>query len=81
MNTFPVALILSALQAVLTRSWKTSLAGLVAGVIAVKPELDAYLDGKPVDWRMVGIGFAVAAAGYFARDKNVSSEQQAGVKP
>lgn len=63
-------------------SWKTSVAGLGAILVAVGVAITAMTDNDPTttpDW---GIVFAATLAGvglFFARDNNVSSES-AGAK-
>ena len=59
-----------------SRSWKTSCAGLMAAALAVYPELTAWTNNQSVNWRMVALAAGLAFVGFFARDKNVSSEQQ-----
>ena len=63
-----------------SRSWKTTWAGVTAAFVGVLPELYAWANNQPVNWRMAVIAAAVAFMGISARDKNVSSEQQAGIK-
>jgi uncharacterized membrane protein YhhN len=63
-------------------SWKTSVAGLGAILVAVGVAITAMVDNDPTttpDW---GIVFAAVLAGvglFFARDNNISSES-AGAK-
>ena len=61
------------------KSWKTTTAALAAAVLTIQPEISAWVAHQPVNYRQVAVAFCVALIGYFARDKNVSSEQQAGI--
>ena len=68
------------------KSWKTSLFGLLAALcIAEKPVYDTLSSGGPINWHALlsaaGAAAFVAVMGWAARDKNVSTEQQAGVSP
>ena len=48
----------------------------MAAALAVYPELTAWTNNQSVNWRMVALAAGLAFVGFFARDKNVSSEQQ-----
>ena len=61
------------------KSWKTTLASLIAAFLFIYPEITPLLAGQHVSKRAIAMAVCVALMGYFARDKNVSSEQQ-GVK-
>ena len=60
------------------KSWKTSLAGFMAALFTVMPEINAWVASQPVNWRQVAVAFFLAFMGYMARDANVSSEAQGG---
>ena len=65
-----------------SKSWKTTVASLVAAFVFIYPEIQPLLAGQHVSKRAVLTAVCIALMGYFARDKNVSSEQQkTGVKP
>ena len=61
------------------RSWKTTAAGLVAAAGVMAPEIYAWTQGQPVNGRAFWVGFGIALLGFFARDKNVSTEAQKGL--
>ena len=63
-----------------SKSWKTTAAALMAAALTIQPEIAAWVAHEPVNYRQVAVAFFVALIGYFARDKNVSSEQQAGIR-
>jgi hypothetical protein len=66
----------------LTRSWKTTGAGLAGLVTLIATTVKQLLDGDPTtnpDWNVVIPLVFTSIIGLFARDKNVTSEQQ-GVK-
>lgn len=67
----------------MVRSWKTTLAGIVAAVLILLGEAQSVLDDKPetkINWEAVATAAAVLGIGLFARDSNVSSEQSGGGK-
>ena len=65
-----------------SKSWKTSLMGFLAAIPLLVNEVQAALAGQHINKKSVITAVAIVLMGYFARDKNVSSEQQAtGVKP
>jgi hypothetical protein len=51
------------------RNWKTTLLGLLAAVIIA---LQPLLDQGEVTWKSLLLAAAIAALGYFAKDKDVS---------
>lgn len=57
-------------------SWRPKVLGVVA---VVGPALTAYLNGQPVDAKMLASGLSVALLAFFTRDNKVSSER-AGAK-
>jgi hypothetical protein len=64
-------------------SWRTSLAGLGAILVAAGDTLKALMDGNPAtnpDWAMVVAAISAGLGLIFARDNKVTSEQ-AGAKP
>ena len=61
-------------------SWKTTVLGVIAGLIILLPELNDLLNGSSgFDLPTVIEGFAAMGIGFFARDNAVTSEQ-AGAK-
>ena len=65
------------------RSWKTTLAGIVAAITILSVEASAVLDDDPetkINWDSVAAAAGVLGIGLFARDSNVSSEQSGGGK-
>jgi len=62
-------------------SWRTTVIGGIAGLAIIFGELNNLLDGNDAtvfDWQKLAAGLAAIGIGWFARDKNVSSEQEAG---
>lgn len=63
------------------KSWKTTVSGIIAGLIIIATQVNHLLDNDPTTTLSVE---AVAAAigmvfiGWNARDKNVSTEEQVG---
>jgi uncharacterized membrane protein YgaE (UPF0421/DUF939 family) len=54
------------------KSWKTTVLGLVIAIlVAVQP----IVANGAVDWKAVALAVLIAAAGYFAKDNNVSGVQ------
>jgi hypothetical protein len=70
---------LALLSRLTAKSWKTTLASLVAAFLFIYPEIAPLLSGQHVSKRTIATAVCIALMGYFARDKNVSSEQQAGI--
>lgn len=66
----------------LFRSWRTTILGFGAAVVAAWPQISAWLDNDPTtvpDWSLA-LSLALAAVGLgVARDNKVSSEK-AGAK-
>ena len=60
------------------KSWKTSWAGLFAAAAIVAPYMSDYAAAHPKRLAVLA-AVALAYLGSQARDKNVSSEQQAGI--
>jgi hypothetical protein len=61
------------------KSWKTTAAGIAAILGVIFPAIAAALDANPAtdpNWAMVIPAVITAAGLLFARDANVSSEQQ-----
>lgn len=59
------------------KSWKTTLAGIGAVLVAVGTVLKAYFDGDPATVADFGVAGAAVVAGIgliFGRDNDVSSE-------
>lgn len=66
----------------MSKSWKTSAAGIASIVIAIASCVQALFDGDPATVPNYEVAFAAIASGLgllFARDNNVSSEA-AGAK-
>ncbi len=64
------------------KSWKTTMAGIGAILVAVGAAVSAQFDADPAtvpDWGTVIAAVVVGVGLIAARDKNVTSEQQ-GVK-
>jgi len=61
-------------------SWKTTTAGVIAIIAAVSVALNDQSQGYAVDWGPVTTAIIAAVGLFLARDKDVSSEQQAGKK-
>lgn len=75
-------LIVRVLVYLLGASWRSTLAGLSAGVFIVWPELEAAFDGNPdthVVWSKVIAAVMLAVWGRVGRDNKTTSEQ-AGAK-
>lgn len=67
---------------VFVKNWKTTLTGLIAGLVVVLTAIRQYLSGEPVDGDVVIeaiVGISVILMGLFARDADKSSKQT-GVK-
>ena len=63
------------------RSWKTTLSGLIAGIMTVLDgTLHALSNGQTVDWNKVALGVLIAVLGYFSKDYNVSGPPSTGGK-
>jgi hypothetical protein len=61
-----------------SKSWKTTVAAGIGAFLFIYPQIQPLLAGQHVSKRDVLIGVCIGLMGYFARDKNVSSEMQAG---
>lgn len=64
------------------KSWKTTLAGIGAALVAIGAALEAQFDGDPAtaaDWGIVITAIIAAVGLWLARDNDVSSER-AGAK-
>ena len=60
-------------------SWKTTTTGILAIVVALAAALKSELDGDPVtvaDWGSVAAAVMAGLGLIFARDANVSSQQE-----
>ena len=63
-------------------SWKTSVAGVVAGLMVILPEVQSILDADPAtnpDWNLIVAGITVILGFAAARDGDKSS-QDVGVR-
>lgn len=61
------------------KSWKTTVGGLIVFLTAIMHELQYVLDDDPTTnfgWSVVIAAAGVFIMGLFARDKNVTSEQE-----
>ena len=59
-------------------SWKTTLAGLVAMLAIIFPQLGFMFDGDPetaINWNTIVAAISVFVTGLMARDNDVTSEQ------
>lgn len=62
------------------KSWRTTVLGIIAGLLMVLPEIqDLLTDPSTFDLEVVLSGLSAMGIGWFARDNNVSSEK-AGAK-
>lgn len=64
------------------KSWRTSVAGAITGLVMILPEISSAVDGDPAtiaDWNIVAAGIGLFVALFSARDNKVSSET-AGAK-
>lgn len=64
------------------KSWRTTLAGIITGLMIVLPEIGELIDGDVLtafDIETVIGGFAAMGLGFLARDNGVTSEA-AGAK-
>jgi hypothetical protein len=61
------------------RSWRTTLGGIASILSAVAHVITALVNGTPVDWALVSIGFGAGTSLLKARDNKVTSEE-AGAK-
>lgn len=59
------------------KNWRTSLAGLLGGVVFVAPQIQACVAGQPCDWKQIAVGVAFAALGLGAKDSNVTGGTKA----
>lgn len=50
------------------KSWKTSLAGVIAGLPPILLQLSNILSGQPVDWSLLWTGIGAIVLGFFAKD-------------
>lgn len=76
---FPLAKLQQILLLIFTRSWKTTVAGFVYALYEGCPQIQALLNGQPIDKHALVRALCGAAIGYFAKDFNVSTEMQAGI--
>ena len=57
------------------RNWKTTLAGIVAGLIPVLTEAyDHLAHGDPVRWELVAMGLLIAMLGSVSKDYDVTGK-------
>ena len=64
------------------KSWKTTAAGIAGFLAVLAPNVQSVLDNDPAtvaNWGAVIAALTVAIGLFFARDKDVSSEQE-GIK-
>lgn len=68
----------------MTRSWKTTVWGIATILSALSTTVIALIDGKPEtnpDWTATIAAITAGLGLIFARDANVTSEQQGLVPP
>lgn len=66
------------MEKILGASWKTAVAGILAGVGILATQFGYLLDSDPntvLDWKVCVGALGVMGIGWFARDNNVTSEQ------
>lgn len=59
------------------KSWKTTLIGLISGIMLILPQISTVLDEDPTtnpEYQMILAGLAAMGIGGFARDNNKSSQ-------
>lgn len=59
------------------KSWKTTIAGIVAGLAIIFAQANNFLDDDPktvFDFAQFGLGLGAMGIGFFARDGDKSSE-------
>ena len=64
------------------QSWRTTILGIIGGLMLLLPQLQAAIDNDPttnLNYEQVIAAFALLGAGIAARDNKVSSEK-AGAK-
>ena len=64
------------------RSWQTTLAGIIAGLIILLTQLGNLIDGDPetvLTWERIVVALGIMGIGAFARDNNKTSKT-AGAK-
>jgi hypothetical protein len=62
----------------MTKSWRTSVCGILAIVAVVASVVKAELDGDPTtipDWGLASSAVLAGLVGIFSRDNKVTSEQ------
>lgn len=65
----------------MTKSWKTTTAGILAILAVLVSAAKVMIDDDPLtnpDWGVVVSAVMAGVAAIFARDKNVTSEEQLG---
>ena len=66
------------MQGITQGSMKTTYAWLAVAIMIAVPQIQAAMDtaegGEPINWVAVLLSIAVAVAGYFTRDNDVSSK-------
>lgn len=55
------------------KSWKTTVAGVLAGSIPILQQIYELVEHQqPVNWALIGLGFAIMVVGLVAKDFDVS---------
>jgi hypothetical protein len=60
------------------KNWKTTTAGILAGIVTVTPQIQAGLAGQNVNWGNIAIGALIAILGAVSKDANVSNAPSPG---
>ena len=59
------------------KSWKTTILGIIAGLLLILPQIQAVLDADPAtvaSWEAIATGLGILGIGAFAKDGDKSTE-------
>jgi hypothetical protein len=56
------------------KNWKTTLAGIIGLLTQTIPQVQAALNGQPVDWHQIIFGLVIGILGVLAKDFNVNAD-------